>query len=206
VIVISDNDVLRKLACCDLFEEFLQAFGVSHNEVYILNTARPVLGSKRGKKRIDEAIFQRLTVFLDSVQIISTVPDPDEQVALTEQPNIDTGEAVLFSVTPTMADSLLATGDKRSLQSLAEANDAVCRGLCQKLAGKVVCFEQVIWKILECKGFDAVRDKIILGRECDKVLAIILGSGLDASEASVREGLISYIDDLRKQTGLLLAP
>jgi hypothetical protein len=206
VIVISDNDVLLKLACCDLYAEFLSSLGVSHQDVHILNTARPVLTSNRVQKGIDAPSFQRLTAFLDAVQVVALAPDPNELLALTEQPNIDTGEAILFSVTPRMDDALLATGDKRSLQSLAGTNDAACRALCQKLAGKVVCFEQVLWKILDGAGFDAVRDKLVSGRECDKVLAIALGSGLNATEDGVREALTSYIDDLRDQTGLLLAP
>jgi hypothetical protein len=206
VILISDNDVLRKLACCDLYAEFLSSFGVSHQDVHILNTARPVLTSNRVQKGIDAPSFQRLTAFLDAVQVVAMAPDPNELLSLTEQPNIDTGEAILFSVTPRMDDALLATGDKRSLQSLAKASDKSCRGLCRKLLGKVICFEQILRKILDDSGFDGVRDKLVLGRECDKVLAIILGSGLNATEDAVREGLASYINDLRRQTGRLLAP
>ena len=204
MIVISDNDVLLKLACCDLYAEFLSSFGVSHQDVFILNTARPVLTSRRVQKRIDASSFQRLVAFLNAVQVVAEAPDPDELTALTEQPNIDMGEAVLFSVAPRMPNAILTTGDKRSLQSLAGTNDAVCQALCRKLAGKVVCFEQVLWKILDGVGFDAVRDKLVSGRECDKALANILGSGLNATEDGVREGLASYIDDLRRQTGVLL--
>jgi hypothetical protein len=204
VIVIADNDVLKKLACCDLYDEFSQVFEVSFHDVYILNTAKPVLTSKRHRKQLSEETFRRLTAFLSAVKVIALAPDPNEQVALTEQQNIDVGEAVLFSVTPQIEDSLLATGDKRSLQSLAKTDDRICRRLCKKLAGKVVCFEQIICKVLDGIGFDAVRDKLIVGRECDKVLAMVLGSGLDASEESVREGLTSYINTLRKQTGSLL--
>jgi hypothetical protein len=204
VIVIADNDVLKKLACCDLYKEFSEAFEVSFREIYILNTAKHVLRSKRIRKQLDEGSFQRLSVFLDAVQVITAAPDPDEQVALTEEQGIDAGEAVLFSVTHPIKNALLATGDKRSLGSLAKSVDKVCRRLCKKLAGKVVCFEQILLKILDGEGFDSVRDNLVLGRECDKVLAVILGSGLDASEATIREGLTSYIEDLRRQTGSLL--
>lgn len=203
MIVISDNDVLKKLACCNLYDEFLQAFNVSLKDVFILNTAKPVL-LKRKRKQIDEESLQRLTTFLDAVQVIATVPDPDEQAALTEQQNIDAGEAVLFSVTHQTEGSLLATGDKRSLESLAKANDEVCRRLCEKLAGKVVCFEQIVLRIIDSQTFEAVRDKLISGRECDKALAIVLGSGLDATELVVRDGLVSYINHLRTNSATLL--
>lgn len=204
MIVIADNDVLKKLACCDLCGEFLQAFEVTYQELFILPTAKPVLTAKRHRLTMDDESFQRLTTFLDAVKVIADAPNADEVVALAEQQNIDAGEAVLFSVTHKMKGAILATGDKRSLASLAKADDKICRRLCTKLVGKIVCFEQILWKILDAAGFEAVRDKLVLGRECDKVLGFILGSGLDASEASVRDGLTSYINDLRKQTLALL--
>lgn len=204
MIVIADNDILKKLACFDLVDEFTRAFDVGLGDVYVLNTAKHVLKSERTRKRIDAESFNRLSAFLDAVNVISVAPDPDEQVALTEQQNIDTGEAVLFSVSPRMPGAILTTGDKRSLESLANVDDATCKSLCKKLAGTVVCFEQIIERIIDCIGFDSVRDKLVLGREYDKALAIIIGSGLDATEAVVREGLASYVNDLRKKTGSLL--
>jgi hypothetical protein len=205
VIVIADNDVLKKLACCDLYAEFLAAFKVAIDQVHILNTARAALSAKRHRKQMDEASFQRLTGFLRAAKVITTAPDPDEQLALTEQQNIDDGEAVLFSIAAKDKSSRLATGDKRSLCSLASAKDTTCRRICKKLAGRVTCFEQIICTILDSARFDAVRDRLIMGRECDKVLAVVLGSGLDTLEETVREGLRSYINDLRNQSGALLA-
>ena len=203
MIVIADNDVLLKLARCDLFDEFMQTFEVSHEDIYILNTAKPVLSQEEAQPDRRRQLPAPHGL-LNAVQIIGIAPDADEQVALAEQQNIDTGEAVLFSVTHQVKNSLLTTGDKRSLTSLAKAEDAVCRRLCKKLANKVVCFEQILLKILDAYDFDAVCDKLINGRECDKVLAIVIGSGLDAQEANVREGLTSYLNDLRNQTGSLL--
>jgi hypothetical protein len=208
VIVLADNDVLLKLACCDLYGELLAAFGVTTADVLILNTARFVLDTRKVRTRLDAASMDRLRAFLAAVQDVTIAPDPVEQVALAEQPRIDAGEAVLFSVAPLVPDSLLATGDKRSLLSLTEAatTNAVCAGLCARLAGKVVCFEQIIHRIVDHHGFESVRAKLIAGRESDRVLAILLGSGLDASEATVREGLASYVNDLRRGTGTLLVP
>ncbi len=206
MIVLADNDVIKKLAYCDLYDEFFQAFGVSSEEIFVLNTARPVLTAPRHRRHLDDDSFGRLTAFLDAVEVITASPDADEQIALAEQQNIDTGEAVLFSIANQLKDSLLATGDKRSLESLAATADRTCQRLCKKLTGKVVCFEQILEKILDLAGFDAIRDRLIDGRDCDKVLAIVLGSGLNAPEETVREGLTSYIKDLRRRTGALLVP
>lgn len=206
MIVIADNDVLKKLACCDLYDEFREAYEVDLPEIFVLNTARAVLTSKRKRKQIDEDSFSRLSTFLAAVSVITDAPDADEQIALTEQQNIDDGEAVLFSITAATKGSQLATGDKRSLEALANASDKICQKLCGKLKGRVLCFEQILLKVVDSAGFDAIRDKLIEGRECDKVLAIVLGSGLDATEDAFCEGLTSYLGDLRGRTGSLLIP
>jgi len=62
----------------------------------------------------------------------------------------------------------------------------------------------MLLQILNHCGFDEIRGKLFAGRECDKALAILLGSGLETVEATFREGLISYIEDLRKNSGTLL--
>ena len=121
MIVLGDNDVLRKLARCDLFTEFLQAFGVSFSAIFILNTTHHALQSNRVRKQLGEDSFHRLKAVLGAVQIIQSVPDPNELISLTEQPNLDTEEAILFSVAHQQSDTLLATGDKRSLQALTKA-------------------------------------------------------------------------------------
>jgi len=208
VIVLADNDILFKLARCDLFAEFLAAFGVTAADVRILRTARFSVASKSHRKRIGSVAFARLTNFLAGVADIDTAPDPAAVAALTEQTdkNIDAGEAALFAVCPLVPGSVVVTGDKRSLAGLAAAaaEDAVCDGLCRSLAGRVVCFEMVLARVVDTFGFDAVRPKLIAGRECDRGLALWLGSGLDATEAGFREGLASYLNDARKVSGDLL--
>lgn len=206
MILLADNDILLKLARCDLFKEFLAGFAITVEDCRILQTARYVLTSTRIRKRLDERSYARLTAFLDIVKDIDIAPDPLEMAALVEQPRIDAGEAVLFSVCRGSPESILVTGDKRSLTSLSEAagGDAICRTLFAALTGRVACFEQDLLRILDHGGFDPIRDKIIGGRESDKTLTNIIGSGLDTTEAVLREGLNSYIGDLRKNTGSLL--
>ena len=61
MIVLADNDILLKLACCDLYAEFLSSFGATHSDVRILNTARHVLAKRQIRKRLDEDSFVRLS-------------------------------------------------------------------------------------------------------------------------------------------------
>lgn len=206
MIVLTDNDIILKLAWCDLFSEFLAVFEVSPGDVRILNTARHVLTSARIRKRVNDEGHSRLIAFLSIASDIDVEPDAEDVAALTEQPKIDLGEAVLFSICPMLTDTILVTGDKRSLRALQDASstEAACARLCERLAGRVFCFEQIIERILTRFGFEAIRDRLIRGRECDQGLAFWLGSGLDANEASFREGLASYLNEVRQTSGSLL--
>lgn len=116
MIVLADNDILLKLARCDLFDEFLTAFGVTPVDVRILRTARFSVTSNKHRKRIGEDSFARLSSFLDRVIDIDTAPDPAAIAALTEQTNknIDAGEAALFAVCPLVPESVIVTGDKNA--------------------------------------------------------------------------------------------
>ena len=210
MIVLADNDILLKLARCDLFDEFLAAFDISTSDIRILKTARYATKSTKHRKRLGEESFARLTAFLEAVEDIDSAPDPVAIAALTDQTdkNIDAGEAVLFAVCKIIPGSVIVTGDKKSLTGLtaAEVTDAVCGTLCAALAGRVFCFEQVLARILDYAGFDAIRDRLVRGRECDRGMALWLGSGLDATEAGFRDGLTSYLNEARQTTGSLLAP
>ena len=178
MIVLADNDVLFKLAQCDLYAEFLSAFGVTVADIRILKLARYSTTSNKHRKRIGEDSFARLTAFLATVADMPVEPDPAYSSALTEHTdkNIDAGEAALFAVCPLIPYSVIVTGDKKSLTGLTEAGmiDAVCGKLCEELAGRLFCFEQVLSRILDHAGFDAIRDRLIRGRECDRGLALWL--------------------------------
>lgn len=205
----ADNDILLKLARCDLFDEFLTAFDVTAADVRILRTARFSVTSKKHRKRIGDNGFARLSDFLGKVVDIETVPDPAAIAALTEQTdkNIDTGEAALFAICPLVPESVIVTGDKKSMTGLtaAAAEDMTCEIIYLALAGRLYCFELVLARVLDTFSFDAVRQKLINGRECDRGLALWLGSGLNASEASFRDGLSSYLREARQTSGGLLA-
>ncbi|MGL6074598.1 MAG: hypothetical protein ACRC8S_10600 [Fimbriiglobus sp.] len=208
MIVLADNDILIKLARCDLFDEFLTAFDVNITEIRILKAARFSVLNKKQRKKLSEASFTRLTKFLALLSDIDTAPDPNFITALTEQTdkNIDAGEADLFAICPLVPHSVIVTGDKKCLAGLVAAamEDMVCHEIYRSLAGKIVCFELVLSRILEHFGFEAIRQKLIDGRECDGGLKLWLGSGLDATEATFRDGLTSYLNQIRQTAGPLL--
>lgn len=202
-----DNDLIKKLAFCDLLDQALEALQTTHGEALILPTARyvllkPIKTPEQAKARLGEAVYDRLSEFFKNVQSLDVQPSADEQRVFDDIVGIDPGEAILFSASAHFGDFRLATGDKNSLRALA-ANPA-CRAICDRLNGKVVCFEQIVLGVLDSLSFDRARAKIVPGSACDTALRAVFGSGLEATEANVRAGLKAYIADLRKDTGSLL--
>lgn len=208
MICLADNDIILKLACCDLLSEAVAALGVTLDDVLVLNSAVHKLLSpkKPGKGRVKqgEAEYERLRVFFDSVRVIDRAPPPDELFAFNDVLGIDTGEAVLFSATGVYADCLLATSDKRSLIALCGAGGEICGRVRERLKGRVICFEQTILRILDRVGFAPVLAKVVPSRHCDTALRAVFGSGLSATETGVCVGLSSYIEDFRQKTVDLL--
>jgi len=205
MILLSDNDILLKLAIYDLLDETLAELEAAHNEVFVLGTARFKLGvarkPERTKTKYGEAVFERLKTFLEQVQTLGD-PAADELRLFDDIIGIDPGEAVLFSASAQYAEFHLATGDKMSLRAL-HAHQA-CRLVCSRLTGKVICLEQIIARLIDRCGFVSVLNKVVPVRGCDTALRAVFGSGLSATEENVRAGLESYVNDLRKDTGKLL--
>lgn len=208
MICLADNDIILKLACCDLVAEAVTALGVTAADVFVLNTAvHKLLSPKKpdkGRVKPGEPEYARLEAFFAAVKVVDAVPAPDEQLAFNDVLGIDTGEAILFSATAAYPGSLLATSDKRSLVALAGAGGDVCRRVCERMAGRVICFEQTLLRVIDAAGFDLVRTRAVPARNCDTALRSVFGSGLEATEDSVRGGLTSYVTDLKRQTGGLL--
>ncbi len=208
MIVLADNDILLKLAQCDMYTEFLGAYGLTVAEVFIANRLRFSATTKKQQLKLGPEGFAKLTSFLAKVADITTPPDPTIAAALADQidKNIDAGEAALFAVCPLIPGSFIMTGDKKCLTGLTEAAkvDATCQTLSTSLTRRIICFEQVLLSILDHVGFDAIRDRLIHGRECDKCLKLCIGSGLNATEEILREGLNSYLVDARRTSGSLL--
>ena len=207
MICLFDNDIISKLAFCDLFDDALTTLGAKRDEVFVLPTARfvllkPIKHPEVAKERLGEAAYDRVRTFLESVGVLDTPPPTEEFQIFDDLVGIDSGEAILFSATAQFPQFVLATGDKRSLRALYA--EPKCKLICDRLAGKVVCFEQVVRLIIDQVDFASVLKKLVPARGCDTALRAVFGSGLDATERNVKDGLASYIAELRNLTGGLL--
>lgn len=203
-----DNDIIYKLASCDLLDDSLATFDLAQADIYVLPTAKYKFGiakkrSVKGVRTFGTEVFGRIRNFISSVNEIDIPAGPRELELLAEIDGIDAGEAVLFSVTAQFDQYLLATGDKTSLRALSEA--LVCRPIAIRLQGHVVCFEQFIERVIKHCGFPYVKKKVLPARGCDTALRAAFGSGRDATEANVHAALEGYVNELRSLPIDLLA-
>lgn len=206
MICLADNDIVKKLAICNLLEETAGALGVSNSEILVLPTARFKLGvaknPDKARAQLGNDAFERLKSFFANVGVISVVPPPDEQQLFDDAFDIDSGEAILFSASAHYANCIIATGDKRCLRALSCLPNG--ERIIARVEGRVICLEQIVTRIIDRFGFEVVRDRVFPVCECDTVLRAAFGSGLMATEENVRHSLTAYTDHLRKETGLLL--
>ncbi|MFM9959987.1 MAG: hypothetical protein ACKV2Q_02040 [Planctomycetaceae bacterium] len=207
MICLADNDIVKKLAICNLLDGAVAALGVSLEEILVLPTARFKLGVAKhpDKARANLGIetFVRLASFLNSVGVIDVVPTPEEQQLFEDALDIDSGEAILFSASAFYSGCIIATGDKRSLRALIKLPNA--EKIVERLSRRVLCFEQIVLRCIEHSGFELVRSRAVPASDCDTALRAAFGSGLEATEETVRQCLTAYTEHLRSETGPLLA-
>lgn len=108
-------------------------------------------------------------------------------------PGIDAGEAVLLATIAATAGARLLTGDKRALRALA----AMAPSVRSSYAGRILLVEQVLLGVLDARGLDWLREHVCPEKDVDKTVSMVMGSRCDAPEQSVREGLASYLNEMR---------
>ena len=111
---------------------------------------------------------------------------------LIDSPQIDPGEALLLSMTANDSQGIFLTGDKRALRALSKLD---CSTL---FAGRVLIIEQVLAWCLHRQGREWLLRNVCPFTHIDKAVSLILGSQCDDSVESIKEGIFSYVDEIRR--------
>ena len=119
MIVLSDNDIVLKLAGCNLLEQFFEILEIDLENIMITTMAYHAIPKQAKKKLVDDKAKQRLGQFINSVGIVPLV-DSDLLYELQGFENMDGGESRLMLAASQNSDAYLATGDKRCLESLID--------------------------------------------------------------------------------------
>lgn len=198
MIVLSDNDILFKLAHCDLFDEFLAFIQVPAKSIAILHTC---IFKMRKTLKGHPNVLSRLEKFC---QLVTIIADDQVDIAILEAimgTGADAGEAILAAKVATTPGAYLVTGDKRAVKALNSMADGHIKSA---LAGRILCFEELVIGLMHNSGFASLSAKLIAGSACDGVLRNAFGPG--RTEEHALECLYSYADSLRTACPTLLTP
>ncbi|MGC1527378.1 MAG: hypothetical protein WA783_15130 [Phormidesmis sp.] len=211
-----DNDIIKKLATFELFDETINLFEADSTDVRVLATAKYKFQGdldklKKGRFRQPGA---KLVNYERTIELAKTLPqiaqaevDSDlfEQLSMFE--GIDAGEAVLTTYLAQVlqkdktGEAFILTGDKRYLKALARVALPELQVL---FANRFWCLEQLILRGIYEYGFEAVRDKIVPVRDCDNACKAVFGSGDRSTAENVTLTISGYIETLRAETNDLL--
>ncbi|MGY1488687.1 hypothetical protein ACW4YW_04665 [Methylobacillus pratensis] len=181
MIFIADNDVIYKVIHCNLIEEFLVILEVPPNEILILSSLKYVLKNKL--KGCSDSL-KRLDYFLSK----SSVIPPADNDLLNRYSTLDIGERQLLAVFSTQENAKMITGDKRAIReiSIFADNDDT---LFSKLEGNVLCFEKVLYSLIEKYGFDHIDSKITKSNHTDKFMKLTFGRNAEHALESIMSNL-----------------
>jgi hypothetical protein len=210
-LMLVDNDVLLKASCYDLAADLRDILAGRDRSVAGLALAKFVLKRKIEKSgRIADR--QKAAKALDGVLTSIVALEPDdaelklaalyEEHALSAGYAFDSGESQLLAVLVNRAAKALITGDKRAVAAAWQL--ATDLEIVPSLAGRLACFEQVMLDICARKGGPAVATSVCAEAGVDKAMSICFGCSSTFDEQNMRDGLSSYIEHLRGNSGELL--
>lgn len=195
MIVLADNDIILKLAQCDLLDSLNVLLGVEVKDILIPTTARFQLMPKTGSKALlkcgNEETVARIGRFLKIAQDVPVIGDLDLLLRLADIPNIDSGEQQLFAATSN-GSALLITGDKRALRAVM-LHQAAIPTVYDGLLGNVMTFESALLLGLYSYGFPVMKQKLLACPKPDGMLQLVLRQ--DMTETALSDCLVSYTNE-----------
>lgn len=189
-----DRDVFLKLACCNLWEEALQALELD-GAMRLISTESMVSNRSVIKRWLPEELRndaeQRIQALIAEVPTISDELANSRDEALMARlegaADVDGGEQLLIAILhASPGDRILVSGDKRFLNALITSYDDVY----QAVQSSLISFERCLLAILAQHGFEYVKDRCLPVCRCDGSLRLALGG--DPNEHDFVEALRSY--------------
>jgi hypothetical protein len=198
--LVVDVDALVKLAHWGLLSELEGATGVPPERQATVESIRFRAARRDRKLFRDPAIADDLTAALGHFGAAWS-PDADVVARLQGIAGLDAGEVTLIGMLCSDPQALLVTGDKRALRALTAPG---LEDIVERIAGRIMCLEQVLLSALDRMGVGALVAAIEPHRELDTAVRCAVPLASHAVELDVRTGLGSYINDIRAQAPSLL--
>ena len=195
-----DVDALVKLAHWGLLGELEGATGIPLERQATVASIRFRAARRDPKLFRDAAVATRLA---DALSQFGAAWRPDAGIVARLQSiaGLDAGEITLIAMLCSDRQAVLVTGDKRALRALAAPG---LEDIVERVAGRIACLEQVVLHALDHLGVGTLAKSIEPHRDLDVAVRCAVPLPPYALELEVRNGLLSYIEDLRKDVPSLL--
>jgi len=199
-----DNDIILKLGSLGFLEDLEKLFNTDASSIYILPTVKPyVLNNKNLRKKYPEQTLQKILSTIENYQVITDELIDDKRYQyIANIEKIDSGERVLFSVNPVGKAFLVLTGDKNAIIQLC--NQSNIEEIKIDLTGKIVCLEYMVLKLLDLYGINIIGQRMIEREFGGDLTLKLIFQQTDLTIIKGRNGLLSYLTDLDRQTNPLL--
>ncbi|MCS2172344.1 hypothetical protein MUU46_18825 [Scandinavium sp. TWS1a] len=179
MIVLSDNDVILKLAQSGLLRYLPDILGEDPSGIFVSPTARFQLLPRNTEKAIKKCgnpvIYENVGRFLDSVQVIDEIKDDALLMQLGEIPHIDIGEQQLLASCVEQPGALFMTGDRRCLQAVMD-NQTIVTRVHARLINSVITYESALLLSVRVLGFDTLYQQLQTNPNPDAMLKMAMRS------------------------------
>ncbi|QWT42571.1 hypothetical protein [Dickeya dadantii] len=191
MIVLSDNDVILKLAQCNLLSQLSTILNEQPDQIFINPAARyqllPANPDKAIRKCGSQQIYEQLGAFIESVNDVPEIMDFSLLELLGDVPNIDVGEQFLLASCIENPDAIFMTGDRRCLSAIILNKDTLTT-IHQRLIDAVVTFESSLLLCVHGSTVAHVYTQLMGNPKPDGVMRMALAN----SGSAMCECLFSY--------------
>ena len=169
-LLLIDNDILCKLGAAHLFLDAVASLGAYYDQCRRIPALPHMLRRGSLRDRLGPDLARCLVPLANSIDSI-TGPSTDWLSPLTNVPDIDPGEAMLFAATAQddRQRSLILTGDKRAVVALKDV--APHR---DRLNGRIVTLEAILIHLLDTLCEARLRCDLEPVRHLDGMLRLCL--------------------------------
>lgn len=206
-----DNDVILKAVRYTATE----LFWPPGTQAGVLGAAKYVVGGRIKRAKLVKArptIEDELWALLDRTELlepseyeVARAADLEREAQRRSLP-LDAGESQLAAMVVERAIALITTGDKRAIASFEQLLDVT--PWLVTLCRRVRSLEQLVLPLArDARAFPTLVSRVCSDPEADKTLSICFGcyGDGDPGRDGVEEGLVSYIEALRRDAPKILA-
>lgn len=195
-----DNDAFILLAGAGALRSALGVLGFSVDDCRRLLALEYMLRRpSQSLRRYPAEVLSRALEECSRVRPLDDVPSGAFRGVFEKVTDVDAGEALLFSLAAERTCYFLASNDKRAMRSVA--SDDRLHTLRDAVAGRIICMELVLSRLLDSEGAESVARWFGGPNAVDKRYSAILSAATSGRPQDCKTGVESFLRALNKDLG-----